>query len=482
MNLVKYISRDRYMSKVLSVLAIGMLCCVAFLGAFSVGGFEASKMGKSNDVLLVESGVLTGCSHCWMAHDALRELSDESSYEFAYVSMVCDQNTLATERMYDDYNVGPFPTSFFDGGFGVVESSTADSVNQVKTEYESVFSDVSARSRYDIDVSVDASWLGDSKIDVEYVVENNDNTCYGGHLRVYVVEVVSSQGWLDIHGIPYTHTFLDYAFDVDLTVGVGGSVSDSVEWNGYSEFPNLVQHNVMVIAAVFDEDPHTNYAYPPDLNPFDAFYVDAVDSMQLMSNTPPGIPSLTGPSSGEVDVQYSFDVSCSDPNGDDVFYVVDWDDGSDLELFGPFDSGSVETLSHTWSSAGSFDIRVMARDKFLADGAWSNPFDFSIVGPEIEIGQLSGSFGKVSFDLENVGSGVAESVEWSLDLSAGLLFADGSTSGTLQSLGESESISRSSGFILGFGSGTAHIEVSGPSIPSVESDQSFSMLLFFISA
>ncbi len=482
MNLVKYISRDRYMSKVLSVFAIGMLCCVACLGAFSVGGFDVSTTGKSNDVLLVESGVLTGCSHCWMAHDALRELTDESSFEFVYVSMVCDQNTLATERMYDDYNVGPMPTSFFDGGFGVVESSTADSVEQVKSEYESVFSDASSRSRMDIDVSVDASWLGDSSIDVEYVVENNDNTCYGGHLRVYVVEVVSSQGWLDIHGVPYTHAFLDYVFDVDLTVGVGGSVSDSVVWDGYAEFPDLVQHNVMVIAAVFNDVPNTNYAYPPDLNPFDAFYVDAVDSIQLMSNTPPSRPTISGSASGEVDVPYSFDVSSTDPNGDDLFFVVDWGDGSDLEQFGPFDSGSLETISHSWSSAGSFDVRVMARDEFLAEGAWSDPFEFSIAGPEIEIGPLSGSFGKLSFDLENVGSGDAESVAWSLDLSAGLLFVDGSASGTLQSLGEGNSISRSSNFIVGFGSGTAHIEVSGPSIPSVESDQSFSMLLFFISA
>ena len=345
-----------------------------------------------------------------------------------------------------------------------------------------MFLDASARSRTDIDVSLDASWLGDSKIDIEYVIENNDDSCYGGHLRVYVVEVTSSQDWLDIHGVPYTHAFLDYAFDVDITVGVGGSISDSIVWNGHSQFPNLVEHNVMVIASVFNDEAHTNYAYPPDLNPFDAFYVDAVDSVQLMSNTPPSRPTVTGPSSGEVDVQYSFDVTSTDPNGDEVLYVVDWDDGSDLEVFGPFDSGSSASVSHTWSSAGSFDVRVMARDEFLAEGAWSVPFEFSIAGPEIEIGSLSGSFGKVSFELENVGSGDAESVDWSLDLSAGLMFVDGSISGTLQSLAEGESISRSSNFILGFGSGTAHIEVSGPSIPSVDSDQSFNMLLFFISA
>ena len=135
MNLVKYISRDRCMSKVLSVFAIGMLCCVACFGVFSVGGLEPLTTAKSNEIFFVECGVLTGCSHCWMAHDALRELSDESSYEFVYVSMVCDQSTLATERMYEDYNVGPMPTSFFDGGFGVVESSTADSVDEVKTQY-----------------------------------------------------------------------------------------------------------------------------------------------------------------------------------------------------------------------------------------------------------------------------------------------------------------------------------------------------------
>lgn len=481
MNLVKYIYCDRYMSKVGSVLVIGMLCFVACFSVFSVSGFDAETTEKSNDVILIESGVLTGCSHCWLAHDALRELSDETSGEFVYVSMVCDQSTLATERMYDDFNIGPMPTSFFDGGFGVVESSTASSVDAVKDEYSVKISEASSRSRADIDVTVDATWLGDSEIDIDVVVQNGETSNYDGHLRVYIVEVVSSQGWLDVHDIPYTHTFLDYAFDVDIAVEASGSWSDSVLWNGYADFPDLRQHNLMVVAAVFEDEAHSEYAYPPDLNPFDAYYVDAVDSMQLMSNTPPNKATITGPSSGEMDVEYCFDVSSSDPNLDELYYIVDWDDGSDLEIFGPYESGDSALLSHTWSSAGSFEIRVMARDEFLAEGAWSNPFSFEIAGPEIEIGSLSGGFGKLSFSLENVGSGVAESVDWSLDLSAGLLFVDGSASGTLQSLGESESIVRSSNFIFGFGSGSAHIEVSGPSIPTVESTQSFSMLLFFIS-
>jgi len=469
------------MSKVGSVFVIGMLCFVAWSCVFSVSGYIPQTTEKSNDVILIEAAVLTGCSHCWLAHDALRELSDESSVDFVYVSMVCDQSTLATERMYDDYNIGPVPTSFFDGGFGVVESSTASSVDAVKNDYSTKLTEASSRTRADVDVSIDATWLGDSEIDIDVVVQNAEGAQYDGHLRVYVVEVVSSQGWLDVHDIPYTHTFLDYAFDVDLSVDGSGSWSDSVIWDGFADFPNLVQHNVMVVAAVFDDEAHAQYAYPPDLNPFDAYYVDAVDSMQLMSNTPPNKPTITGPSSGEMEVEYSFDVSSTDPNSDDLYYIVDWDDGSELETFGPFESGASATLSHTWESAGSFDIRVMAHDEFLAQGAWSNPLSFEIAGPEIEIGSVSGGFGKLSFALENVGSGVAESVDWSLDLSAGLMFVDGSASGTLQSLGEAESIVRSSNFILGFGSGSAHIEVSGPSIPTVESTQSFSMLLFFIS-
>jgi hypothetical protein len=53
--------------------------------------------------------------------------------------------------------------------------------------------------------------------------------------------------------------------------------------------------------------------------------------------------------------------------------MFDWDDGTPTQWIGAFESGQNITVSHTWTSKGSFNIKVKAKDEYGAESVWSDP-------------------------------------------------------------------------------------------------------------
>ncbi len=89
-------------------------------------------------------------------------------------------------------------------------------------------------------------------------------------------------------------------------------------------------------------------------------------------NSPPNTPSIaSGPSSGYTDTSYTYSTSATDPDGDQVKYVFDWDDGSTSET-GFVSSGTTASKSHSWSSSGTYYVKTKAVDSNGASSAWSS--------------------------------------------------------------------------------------------------------------
>ena len=88
-------------------------------------------------------------------------------------------------------------------------------------------------------------------------------------------------------------------------------------------------------------------------------------------NNPPGKPNINGPSSGKAGTAYDFDFCSSDPDGDDLYYCVDWGDGSGEVCLGPFPSNTCVIESHTWASDGTYIIKAKARDVNQAESDWA---------------------------------------------------------------------------------------------------------------
>jgi len=97
------------------------------------------------------------------------------------------------------------------------------------------------------------------------------------------------------------------------------------------------------------------------------------------TNDPPAAPTIDGPTSGAVGVSYEFTIVSTDPDGDDVYYYIDWDDGNVEDWIGPYASGVVVTVSHSWSSEDTYSILAKAKDEHGAESDWSDPFIITIV-------------------------------------------------------------------------------------------------------
>jgi hypothetical protein len=79
-------------------------------------------------------------------------------------------------------------------------------------------------------------------------------------------------------------------------------------------------------------------------------------------NKPPLKPTIKGPISLKTGREYEYTFVTTDPEGDNVFYRIDWGDGNITEWLGPNISGVEIKLKHTWYNEGTYRINVEAKD------------------------------------------------------------------------------------------------------------------------
>jgi hypothetical protein len=85
-----------------------------------------------------------------------------------------------------------------------------------------------------------------------------------------------------------------------------------------------------------------------------------------------------GPSSGTPGNSYTYSTSAVDNEGDEIFYMFDWGDGSNSGWKGPYPSGQTVSQSKTWNSRGTFSVRVQAKDTDDHKSKWSDPLNLQM--------------------------------------------------------------------------------------------------------
>lgn len=103
------------------------------------------------------------------------------------------------------------------------------------------------------------------------------------------------------------------------------------------------------------------------------------DYAETIVNFPPETPMTEGPNVGVINVEYMFNTSTIDPNRDQIYYMFSWGDETYSEWLGPFPSGTMITLLHSWSDIGEYEITVKAKDMYNASSNWSEPLIISII-------------------------------------------------------------------------------------------------------
>jgi outer membrane protein assembly factor BamB len=105
------------------------------------------------------------------------------------------------------------------------------------------------------------------------------------------------------------------------------------------------------------------------------------------SNQPPSMGTINGPFYGRVGVNYTFCITVTDPEMDNIYCLWDWGDGTDSGWLGPYQSGDEICATHAWTQEGAYLIKVKCKDEYGQESAWSAPFLVKIddSAPTLEI-------------------------------------------------------------------------------------------------
>jgi hypothetical protein len=96
-------------------------------------------------------------------------------------------------------------------------------------------------------------------------------------------------------------------------------------------------------------------------------------------NNPPNKPSKpSGKTNGKAGEEYTYSASTTDPDGDQIFYKWDLGDETNNGWIGPFNSGEICEISHTWNEKGNYQIKVIAKDINNDESEWSDQLNISI--------------------------------------------------------------------------------------------------------
>jgi hypothetical protein len=243
----------------------------------SNGGTGNSTQNYSRFVF-VELGTKIVCSECPKISVIMNDLYKSGNYPFYYVSLPLD-NPKALERL-TEYNILGYPTVYIDGGYTVLVGSKIQ-----KSDFEKNITSAAARTTPKIFVNTSAHWNNQTNlITVNIVATNQETSAYSGRLRVYITEIISTK-WQG--GTPQHFSFLDFLMNQDIQIPGSGDISFTKTMNA----SGLDPEDLMIFTVIFNAEKHTGYSQPPDKNPFEAQYIDAVCATQVIQggNLPPEV-------------------------------------------------------------------------------------------------------------------------------------------------------------------------------------------------
>ncbi len=201
----------------------------------------------------------------------------------------------------------------------------------------------------------------------------------------------------------------------------------------------------------------------------------------IVVGQPPATPSApSGPDSGMRDVSYSVSATTTDPDGDDVAFNFDWGDETESGWTSFVNSGGSASLSHSWSTEGTYQVKVKAKDTYNAESGWSAGYPITIraILLEVEPSYLDfGDMGKgstktMSFRAYNAGSGVlsgnvSASQDWITVTPTSFEGNDNTISVTVETSALTESLSAYTGTVtLTSNGGTETVEIFAVVIPT----------------
>jgi len=143
-------------------------------------------------------------------------------------------------------------------------------------------------------------------------------------------------------------------FDCNITSA--GTITSAINFAATSAIVSLTSGNDTIFAVPAQSIPFSLSAYQP--------------------NNAPNAPTLGGPASGNQNAVLSFSATATDPDGDNIRYLFDWNnDGIGDEWSGGggwVASGTAQSLTHTWITPGTYTFQAKTQDTTGSYSGWTS--------------------------------------------------------------------------------------------------------------
>ncbi|KYK23485.1 hypothetical protein AYK24_07520 [Thermoplasmatales archaeon SG8-52-4] len=177
-------------------------------------------------------------------------------------------------------------------------------------------------------------------------------------ITLYSTDTYNDDSW---HFVQYYHFGISSTPTVNLYVD--GYFDNSATHYYYN------QENDEYVKTKMGVHVHTSTDY------FEGFIDDFKIVKYELGNkqVPPEIDGIGG-QPGE---QLEFTFVTNDPEGDDIWILIDWGDGTEEDWRGPYESGEEVIVSHIWDEVGIYHLTAKSMD-IWDDSPWSEVFEVRI--------------------------------------------------------------------------------------------------------
>ena len=223
--------------------------------------------------VFIEEGTGTWCYNCPDVANILHELYESGDYNFYYVSLINDTNSVADSLLKKDYNIYGYPSVYIDGGYDLVVGAKEKSVFKEK------ISTAQKRDVPELYLNITAQ-LDQSNKETNISIEiiNYEDYTYNGRLKLYLTER-NSIPYFGGKGI-YHFAFMQILYNKEINI----SSKEEKNINLIKNFSEYDIDNLMVIGVIFNSQSVEKYSDPKKENPFDAYYADACQGVLIVEN------------------------------------------------------------------------------------------------------------------------------------------------------------------------------------------------------
>ncbi|MBN1861309.1 MAG: PKD domain-containing protein [Candidatus Thermoplasmatota archaeon] len=140
---------------------------------------------------------------------------------------------------------------------------------------------------------------------------------------------------------------------------------------GLEEWSYIIDHNGVTDSGSYGiQTQDGGYLITGETGKYNLAAVDVLLIKLQGANAAPNAPVLNGPTSGDYRIEYSWNITAIDPDSDDIFYYIDWGDGTNTSWSMAYTSGETIVRSHKYPAKGTYTITGKAKDIYGAESDW----------------------------------------------------------------------------------------------------------------